>query len=235
MRRQALRRRLRFWLVEHVGPALLCLWFATIRMRWHGGEYAVPSPVGRRSVIFVFWHQRLLCFLYTHRSLGGRVLVSRSSDGEIVARLLAGLGFSPVRGSTRRGGAEAVRELLAVAGDGRDVGITPDGPRGPQHVFKAGAVYLASRSGLPIVPLCVSYRGFWTLPSWDGFHLPHPFTQAVVRAGAPIHVPPGLDADGVDAWRQDLEAMLSGFTAETDRRRADLYRAGRRRPDGHSS
>src|SRR5512138_1956624 len=93
MRRAGLRRRLWFWLIGHLGPALLRLWFATIRLRWHGGEYAVPSPSNRRNALFVFWHQRLLCFVYTHRSLGGRVLVSRSSDGEIIARLLAGLGF----------------------------------------------------------------------------------------------------------------------------------------------
>ncbi len=226
MQRGSPGRRLWFWLIEHLGPALLCFWFATIRIRWCGGEYAVPCPSGRKSAIFVFWHERLLCFVYTHRGLKGRVLVSRSRDGEVVARLLAGLGFAPVRGSTQRGGAEALRELLAVVGDGRDVGITPDGPRGPRRVFKAGAIYLASRSGLPIVPLSVSYRGFWTLPSWDGFQLPHPFTRAVLRAGAPLQVPPDLDAAGVEAWRRDLETALSRLTTETDERREELYRSG---------
>jgi lysophospholipid acyltransferase (LPLAT)-like uncharacterized protein len=206
------------WLIEHLGPLLLRLWFATIRLRWSGGEYATPDPAARKNAIFVFWHQRLLCFVYTHRDRDGHVLVSRSRDGEIIARLLARLGFAPVRGSTRRGGAGAMRALLDTAGDGRDIGITPDGPRGPRHVFQSGAVYLASRSGLPVVPLCASYRRFWTLPSWDGFQLPWPFTVALVHAGTPIEVPPDLDAVGVEAWRARLEAALSRVTAETDER-----------------
>jgi lysophospholipid acyltransferase (LPLAT)-like uncharacterized protein len=208
-------RRLQLWVIQHVGAAVLRLWFATIRLRWSGSEFAGP-PRGRRNAIFVFWHQRLLCFLYTHRGSEGHVLVSRSRDGEIVARLLLGLGFAPVRGSSRRGGAGAVRELLDVVGDGRDVGITPDGPRGPARVCKPGAIYLASRSGLPLVPLSVSYRRFWALQSWDRFQLPWPWTSAVVHAGEPIWVPADLDAEGVEAWRARVEAALEQVTAMTD-------------------
>ncbi|MFB3816766.1 MAG: lysophospholipid acyltransferase family protein [Candidatus Methylomirabilales bacterium] len=202
--------------IQHLGAAVLCLWFATIRLRWSGGEYVRTSPRERRNAIFVFWHQRLLCFLYTHRGGGGHVLVSRSHDGEIVARLLVGLGFAPVRGSSRRGGAGALRELLEVVGDGRDIGITPDGPRGPAQVCKPGAVYLASRSGLPLVPLSVSYRRFWALRSWDRFQLPWPGTSAVVHAGDPIWVPANLDAQGVEDWRARVEAALVHVTAATD-------------------
>lgn len=222
-----LRRGTFLWLIQRIGPLLLVLWFATIRLRWSGGRYADPSPDRRESVIFVFWHQRLLCFVYTHRWRGGHVLISRSRDGEIIARLLAGLGFSPVRGSSHRRGGEAVRELLGLARDGRDVGITPDGPRGPGRVFKPGAIYLASRTGLPIVPLTVTYRHRWTLPSWDGFQLPWPFTWAVVHAGDPILVPPELDGDGVEAWRLRLQTALSRLTNETDARPRELYLRGR--------
>jgi lysophospholipid acyltransferase (LPLAT)-like uncharacterized protein len=202
--------------IQHLGAAALRLWFATIRLRWSGREYVTTSPRGRGSAIFVFWHQRLLCFLYTHRGSGGHVLVSRSRDGEVVARLLLGLGFAPVRGSSRRGGAGAVRELLDVAGDGRDIGITPDGPRGPAKVCKSGAVYLASRTGLPLVPLSVSYRRFWALRSWDRFQLPWPGTSAVVHVGDPIRVPADLDAEGVEAWRLRLDAALAHVTALAD-------------------
>ncbi len=204
------------WLIQHVGSALLCLWFATVRLRWSGGDPAAASPAARQGTIFVFWHQRLLCFVYTHRWRGGRVLVSQSRDGEIIARLLLGLGFAPVRGSSRRGGAEAVRGLLDAVGDGRDVGITPDGPRGPAKVCKPGAVFLASRSGLPLVPLSVTYRRFWTLHSWDRFQLPWPFTSALLHAGEPLRVPADLDAGGIEHWRLQLEAALAQATAVTD-------------------
>jgi lysophospholipid acyltransferase (LPLAT)-like uncharacterized protein len=225
MKRDERGRRLLLWPVQHLGAAVLCLWFATIRLRRSGSSYAVPSPAARQNAIFVFWHQRLLCLVYTHRRRGGHVLVSRSRDGELIASLLTGLGFAPVRGSSRRGGAEAVRELLGVAGDGRDVGITPDGPRGPAKVCKPGAVYMASRSGLPLVPLSAAYRRCWTLRSWDRFQLPWPFTSAVVHAGEPMWVPADLDAAGVEHWRRRLEAALTDVTAAAD---ADVARTGSR-------
>lgn len=216
MRAGAPGHRILYWLVQHLGAALIRCWFATIRIRWSGSQYRLGASAARSNAIFVFWHQRLLCFVYTHRGRGGHVLVSRSRDGEVIARLLVGLGFAPVRGSSHRGGAEAVRALLDVVADGRDVGITPDGPRGPARVCKAGAVYLASRSGLPLVPLSATYRHCWTLRSWDGFQLPWPFTSAIVHAGEPLWIPADLDAGAVEAWRLRVEAALHDVTATTD-------------------
>jgi lysophospholipid acyltransferase (LPLAT)-like uncharacterized protein len=212
------------WLISRWGAPLLSLWFATIRLRVCGSVFTDPDPSRRGNVIYVFWHQRLLCFTYTHRGRNGHVLISRSKDGELIARLLTGLGFAPVRGSSHRGGSEAVRELLEVAGDGRDIGITPDGPRGPQRVFKVGAVYLASKTGLPIVPMTVSYRRFWSLQSWDRFQCPWPFTSGVVQAGEPIRVPASLDAAGLEHWRLRLQEALEMLTTKTDERREELYR-----------
>jgi lysophospholipid acyltransferase (LPLAT)-like uncharacterized protein len=88
-------------------------------------------------------------------------------------------------------------------------------------------VYLASRSGLPLVPLCASYCRFWTLPSWDGFQVPWPFTRALVHAGTPIELPPDLDAAGVEAWRARLQAVLARVTAETDECASARGQAGR--------
>jgi lysophospholipid acyltransferase (LPLAT)-like uncharacterized protein len=85
---------------------------------WYGGTHVHPNPRDRGSAIYVMWHQRLLCFAYTHARFKGRVLISRSRDGDIFARLMARLGFSPIRGSSRRGGRDAIRALLAEAGSG---------------------------------------------------------------------------------------------------------------------
>ena len=222
------------WFVGHVAPRLLTLWFSTIRFRWQGGAFTDPDPRRRGSAIYVFWHQRLLCFVYTHRARGGHVLISRSREGELITRMVAALGYSAVRGSSHRGGSAAVRRLLAVAGDGRDIGIMPDGPRGPARKFKAGAVYLASETGLPIILMTVSYRRFWSMRSWDRFQCPWPFTSAVIHVGEPIFIPRSLDAAALECWRLRLEEALETLTAKTDERRADLYRSGRRAGAQHA-
>src|SRR5208282_3518216 len=126
-----MRRRALNWVAGYLGAFVLCLWFSTIRLRWHGGRHIHPDPCKRGNAIYVFWHQRLLAFAYTHARFGARVLISQSRDGEIIARIAERLGFVAVRGSSRRGGSEAVRALLEEADSGYDFGITPDGPRGP--------------------------------------------------------------------------------------------------------
>ena len=124
-----------------------------------------------------------------------------------------------------------MRALLADAASGYDFGITPDGPRGPRHVFKVGAVYLASQSGLPIVPITVSYHRFWRLKSWDQFQLPWPFSWGVVHVGPAVAVPPDLDPAGLELWRLRLEAILREHTQRTDTHARELYLSGRARPD----
>src|SRR5574341_2646112 len=109
-----------------------------------------------------------------------------------------------------------MRALLAEAGSGYDFGFTPDGPRGPSQVFKVGAVYLASRSGLPIVPITVAYRRCWKIKSWDRFQLPWPFTHGVIHAGMPVAVPPALDDAGLETWRLRLQETLQAHTRTTD-------------------
>jgi len=116
---------------------------------------------------------------------------------------------------------------LAEAGSGCDFGITPDGPQGPRHVFKVGAVYLASQSGLPFVPITVSYGRYWRLNSWDQFQLPWPFTWGVVHVGPAVAVPPDLDGSGLETWRLRLQETLQPHARTTDEHARELYLAGR--------
>lgn len=226
-----MRRRVLNFMAARLAPLALRAWFSTIRIRWYGGKYLHPHPGTRGEAIYVLWHERLLCFAYTHAQFQGRILVSRSRDGEILARLATGLGFFPVRGSSRRGGSEALRALLAEVGSGYDFGITPDGPRGPRQEFKVGAIYLASRSALPIVPITVSYRQFWQFQSWDRLQFPWPFTSAVIHVGAPVTVPTALDDVGLEAWRLHLQEILRSHTRVTDERFEEFYHGGRLRRD----
>ena len=222
-----MKRRALNWIVGRLGPSVLRLWFSTIRLRWIGGAYTHPDPRTRRNAIGVFWHQRLLCFGYTHGRFRPRILISQSRDGDLIARVASGLGCVPIRGSSRRGKVEAMRGLLAEAKSGYDMAITPDGPLGPLHVFQVGAVYLASQTGLPVVPLTVCYGRSWRFKSWDRFVLPWPFTWGILHVGEAIAVPPNLDAAGLEAWRARLETILREHTDTTDVRAEELYRAGR--------
>jgi len=168
--------------------------------------------------IFALWHARLLPLVYSHRGRGVAVLVSRHRDGELITRIVERLGFVTARGSSTRGGEEGLREMLDWAERGRGLAITPDGPRGPAEVVKPGLLYLASRSGLPVLPVASASSSGWRLRSWDGFRIPHPFARVVVAYGPPIAVPKDLDRDALEACRLEVEAAIVAVSAEVDRR-----------------
>ncbi|NJN69653.1 MAG: lysophospholipid acyltransferase family protein [Nitrospira sp.] len=106
-----------------------------------------------RHIILAFWHAQQLMIPFGYRGAGAHVLISRHGDGEIIARIIARFGHGAVRGSSTRGGAGALRALIKLGRSGRDVVVTPDGPKGPRHVAKLGVIHLAKATGLPIVPL----------------------------------------------------------------------------------
>ncbi|HTN43405.1 MAG TPA: lysophospholipid acyltransferase family protein [Nitrospiria bacterium] len=109
-----------------------------------------------RNFIVAFWHGRQLMVPYAYKGKRGTVLISQHRDGELIARTVAYFGFHAVRGSTTRGGARALRRLVQSARSGNDVGVTPDGPRGPRQTVQPGVVELAKLTGLPIFPLTFS-------------------------------------------------------------------------------
>jgi lysophospholipid acyltransferase (LPLAT)-like uncharacterized protein len=146
------------------------------------------SHAGGKAIVMTLWHGEMLPLLYYHRNRQIAVMVSEHGDGEIIARILSAFGFRLVRGSTSRGAARALiavdRELEA----GFDVGITPDGPRGPLHSVAPGALVAAHRAGVQIVPLAASASAFWQLGSWDGFMIPKPFARVTIAYGDPLTV-----------------------------------------------
>lgn len=138
-----------------------------------------------RNVIIAFWHAQQLMIPFGYRGPGAHVLISRHGDGEIIARIIARFGHESVRGSSTRGGAGALRALIKLGRSGRDMVVTPDGPKGPRHVAKLGVIHLAKATGLPIVPLAFacskknsSRAGIAT---WSRFH----FRKACFCMGLP--------------------------------------------------
>ncbi|MFI5370555.1 MAG: lysophospholipid acyltransferase family protein [Candidatus Eisenbacteria bacterium] len=191
----------RTWRIERIGTA----------------EADARAAAGERF-IYAFWHARMLPLVVTHRDMDAAVLISRHRDGEIIARVLDRFGFVTARGSSTRGGGAGALEMIEFARQGRALGITPDGPRGPAERVKDGVVIMASRTGLPILPLATTSSATWRFRSWDRFRVPRPFARVIVGYGDVIAVPAGLDDDGIEHWRGVIEQALTGLTRTLDAR-----------------
>lgn len=164
--------------------------------------------------IYAFWHQRQVFFTWTHRGCGATVLVSRSKDGELIARTMALSRIGAARGSSSRGGVAATKELLDLLASGKSVGITPDGPKGPARAVKPGVLALARLSGAPILPLsCATRRRVELRKAWDRFHVPLPFSRAALVHAPLIRVGPG---DSDEAKAAELKEALDRATERAD-------------------
>lgn len=194
---------------------------ATLRLTTEGLEALEPLWAARQPMIYAVWHERILMVPWLaarlRRTRGARavhVLASRSRDGELAARWVARFGLSVVRGSSSRGGAQALRALAAAVRAGDDVAVVPDGPRGPRRRLQAGLVVLAAATGAPVVPFAIAARPARRLASWDRFMIPLPFARAAVVVGKPAAVARGADRETA---RADLERALTDVTAAADR------------------
>jgi len=221
----ARRRTLRDWAASApgvlVGRAAVRLLGASLRVSEVNAEVVKElwRPGAPGPAIYAVWHGRMLMlpYLYGCRQTF-HVLVSRSRDGELLSRFVAGFGLRAVRGSSSRGGTTALRGLARLLRDqAAHVVVVPDGPRGPRYVAQPGAVLLARLGGAPIVPLGFGAAPRTILRSWDAFLVPHPFARAVVVFGDPLRVEPGSDRAALEQARDALEATLREVTLEADR------------------
>ncbi|MGH7480640.1 MAG: lysophospholipid acyltransferase family protein [Longimicrobiales bacterium] len=168
------------------------------------------------GVIFTLWHGRLLPLTYLHRGQGIATLISRSGDGEYIARIVEGWGYVTARGSSSRGGSTALRELVRAAREGRSLAFTPDGPRGPRERIKPGVLTAAQLTGLPLVPMSGGTDRAWWFESWDRFLVPKPFARIRVAYGQPIRVPRDADAAALDRIGGEVQAELCRLTRLVD-------------------
>jgi lysophospholipid acyltransferase (LPLAT)-like uncharacterized protein len=175
------------WIVR-AGSLVLRALAATWRIKVIGDAGLRAARARRHPVIFTLWHGQLLPLLYQHRNEGVAILISEHRDGELIAQLAHRLGFGSVRGSTTRGAGRALLGLVRAVESGRDIAVTPDGPKGPPRSFAAGALVVAQRTGALIVPTTAHARSAWRLRSWDSFLIPRPFARVVVSYGEPTPV-----------------------------------------------
>jgi lysophospholipid acyltransferase (LPLAT)-like uncharacterized protein len=204
-------RRFRVTLISVVGGLVLRLLGWTWRVRREGGEEFDRMLADNEPFIVVFWHGEILPVTWVHRNRGIAPLISRHADGEIIARIVEGLGYRTVRGSSTRGGVRALLETAQRVEEGITVGFTPDGPRGPRHVFAPGALIVAQRTGRPIVALGATASRAWRLRSWDKHLVPKPFATVTVRYSEPQFVR-ATDAREATEQAGAFEKLLSSLT-----------------------
>ena len=201
-------------LLALVAASLARVVFATIRLRVNDRSgFLTDPPEGPR--IMVFWHNRITAiaigflrhYPQRHPSRKGvSVLTSPSKDGDILAGVMANLGMGAVRGSSSRRGSTAIRELAALLESGTDLAITPDGPRGPKYSLGMGAVFLAQKTGIPIMPVHARYHSAIRLKTWDNFAIPLPFSRVDITMDPYLIIDP--EATDLEAERLRLETLL---------------------------
>ncbi len=171
-----------------LGTAFLHLLGRTWRFRLLNAESVTDLRAANEGFIFSLWHGHLLPLLWYHRDESVAVLISEHRDGELVARAASSLGFRLIRGSTTRGADRALISIVRELQAGREVAITPDGPRGPATKFAPGALIAAQRSDSFIVPTVAVADRAWRLKSWDRFMIPKPFARVTIAYGNPAKV-----------------------------------------------
>ncbi len=203
------RKKLRFRVGGLVGQVLVRSLFSTIRCTREGTEHYLRFREEGTSVVFAFWHAQLLPLVHYRRGEGAVVLVSEHADGEYITQIIERNGFGTARGSSTRGGAKGLKAVVRALRNGHDVGITADGPRGPRHEFKWGALVAAQLSGAPVIPVAVGAPRAWLAKSWDKFIIPKPFS--LVRLGyAPPHwIPREASEDELVEHAAELQDTLN--------------------------
>ncbi len=201
---------LRFEAAGVLGSGIAGALFMTTRLRRVGAEHFTRFRDAGQPLIFVSWHGQLLPLIHYHRHEGIVVLVSEHEDGEYLTRVVERNGFETVRGSSSAGGTKGLKGLVRAARAGKDLALTPDGPRGPRGEFKPGALVAAQMTGLPVIPIAVHSSSGWEFKSWDAFMVPRPFSLVTIEYLPPTFVPRETTrTDLAQTTRTDLAQMAT--------------------------
>lgn len=192
---------------------LIC---ATLRWETRGGEHLDSIVASGSLPIFTFWHACIVGATWRFRDRGIVVMSSLSRDAEYTARVIKRFGYGAARGSSTRGGAQALAEMARCVNSGMEAGLTIDGPRGPAYVAKPGAVTLARHTGHPILPFHIVTTRYFELPSWDRLQIPLPFSRAAALIAEPIQVPGDAGVEEIAAKQEALQSALDALRREGD-------------------
>jgi len=192
----------------------ISLWSRSINIHFVNRGIPEGFAAEGKNIIYAFWHGEMFLLFHTHRNSGILIPASESRDGDVMAGLLRRFGFGVVRGSSRRKGYKALLGLINGMRNGKTVGISVDGPRGPLHEVKEGAVFLAAKLNAPIIPVATAAkRSIVLCKAWDKLVIPAPFTKGLVLFGEPIIVHDATYEE-ITAKRIELQAVLRRLTIE---------------------
>ena len=189
------------------------LWASTLRISFEGPYAEVQRlRLEGKPLILCIWHDELFPAIEAMRGQGVTAIISRSKDGELIARIAESFGFRTVRGSSSRGGASALVGMLrGLAGVNPIVAVTLDGPRGPRHKAKDGAIYLAQKTGGYIVAGRLHMKKRWVFKSWDRFQLPWPFSRVRIVCAQPYVIDADITNEQFRAERERLENIMESL------------------------
>ena len=213
-------------MIRAVGLALYVvvkLLGSTVKFEVEGWENWETASAGDKLPIYTTWHNGVFLSTYFWRDRGIVVMSSRSFDAEYTGRLIKRFGYGTVRGSSTRGHTGASIEMIRLMRVGCPAGFTIDGPKGPRHVAKMGAVLIAKKAGQPILPFMIVPAKSWEIrKSWDQTQIPKPFTRARVIIAPPIYVGADSAADTLNAKRVELQCTLDALAQEGEQWRASI-------------
>jgi lysophospholipid acyltransferase (LPLAT)-like uncharacterized protein len=201
-------KRLQIASIAGVGYPLINALGHTLRWRVEGLHHYNAILASGRQPVMAFWHGRILPATFYFRRRGIVVITSENFDGEWIARIIERFGYGTARGSTTRGAVGALVQLTREMRSGKPAGFTVDGPRGPARVAQPGAVWLARKTGNPILPFHLEASSYWSVRSWDRTQIPKPFSTVAVAVGEPIDVPVDMPDERIEVVRVGLEARL---------------------------
>jgi len=208
----------------------LPLMLALVRFMWW--SYRIEKFIGEdvaRTVVTdgkvyapCYWHQHtVLCLImmrqWLKKGFKGGFIISPSVDGEVPARIARSWGAAVIRGSAKRTGALAMRDMHQIMKDGTSIVTAADGPLGPKQEFKAGVVLMSRIGSAPMIPIACAADRAWYLNRWDDFMIPKPFSRIVLAIGEPHPVPPGSSMEDLEVHRLGMQQALIDLTEQAER------------------
>jgi lysophospholipid acyltransferase (LPLAT)-like uncharacterized protein len=181
-----LKQRLALAIIPRIASMAICCLGVTLRYRDVCDPDAIPGYDTPPPAVYAFWHRCLLACAWRFRNHGVTILISRSFDGELIARTVERLGFVAIRGSSSRDGTAGLRNLHRAYLSGHYCAITADGPRGPAMIAKPGVTQLAKLANTTVSAFYVHPERAWQLRSWDRFLIPKPFSRVTISWTAQV-------------------------------------------------
>ncbi len=188
----------------------------TLRITFVNKNVIDELDKNNKKYVLAFWHGSMLVPWYLGRNKKFAALISKSRDGDLLARILKGWKYEVVRGSSTAGGFVALGIMVDYAKNNYSIAITPDGPKGPIHKLKAGAVVTAKKSGLPLILVSIGHDKKRILKSWDRFEIPKFFSRVKVVYSDPVSIKSDLNYDDTSKVIEHCERELNKLHKEAN-------------------